>query len=78
MDLEKAFDSVPRKANEWALRRQKNPERLVKIVMCPYVGSESRVCGAGGSSEIFGINVAVHQGFTFNPLLFMLVFVRKT
>ena len=32
-DLEKAFDGVPRKAIEWALRRQKVPERLMTVVM---------------------------------------------
>ena len=43
VDLEKAFDPVPRKAREWALRRQKIPESLVTIEMCLYVGSRSRV-----------------------------------
>ena len=29
VDLEKAFNRVPRKAIEWTLRRQEIPERLV-------------------------------------------------
>ena len=37
MDVEKAFDQVPRKAIEWALRRQKVPERLATEVMSLYV-----------------------------------------
>ena len=78
VDLEKAFDRVPRKAIEWALRRQKIPERLVKIVMCLYVGSKSRVCAAGGTSELFDINVGVHQGSTLSPLLFVLVLEEVT
>ena len=78
VDLEKAFDRVPRKAIEWALRRQKIPERLVKTVMCLYVGSKSRVCAAGGTSEFFDINVGVHQGFTLSPLLFVLVLEEVT
>ena len=36
VDLEKAFERVPRKAVEWAFQREKIPERLVKILMCLY------------------------------------------
>ena len=32
----------------------------------------SRVCTAGGTSELFDINVEVHQGSTLSPLLFVL------
>ena len=72
VDLEKAFDPVPRKAREWALRRQKIPLRLVKVVVCLYVGSKSRVCITGETSEFFDINVGFHQGSTLNLLLFVL------
>ena len=43
MDLEKAFDLVPRKVNEWTLRRQQVSERLVTVVMSLYAESRSRV-----------------------------------
>ena len=33
VDLEGAFNQVPRKAIEWALRRQKVPEKLVTAVI---------------------------------------------
>ncbi len=36
VDLEKAFDAVPREGIVWALRRQKVPERLTKLVMALY------------------------------------------
>ena len=36
IDLEKAFDRVPRSAIEWALRRQLVPEKLVRLVMALY------------------------------------------
>ena len=73
VDLEKAFDRVPRKAIVWALRRQEIPERLIRLVMCLYTDSKSRVCAAGGVSELFNIGVGVHQGSTLSPLLFVLV-----
>ena len=43
VDLEKAFDKIPRKAIEWALRRQLVPELLVQMVMILYEDSKSRV-----------------------------------
>ena len=62
MDLEKAFDGVPiRKATEWALRRQKESERLVTAVMSLYAESRSRVKTIAGISEVFDIIVRVHQ-----------------
>ena len=78
VDLEKAFDRVPRRAIEWALRRQKVPERLVKAVMDLYVDSRSRVKTAAGTSETFHIRVGVHQGSTLSPLLFITVMEEAT
>ena len=42
-DLEKAFDRVPRKAIEWALRKKDVEERLVRMVMEMYRGAKTRV-----------------------------------
>ena len=70
IDLEKAFDRVPRSAIEWALRRQLVPE---KLVMALYVDARSSVAAAGGTSAPFEISVGVHQGSALSPLLFNLV-----
>ena len=78
VDLEKAFDKVPRHAIVWALRRQGVPERLVRLVMALYEGSKSRVCVAGGTSEDFEIGVGVHQGSALSPLLFIVVMEEAT
>ena len=67
MDLEKAFELVPRKADEWALRRQKVPERLVTAVMSPYAESRSRVKTVAGTSEAFSIRVGIQQGSALSP-----------
>jgi len=39
VDLEKAFDRVPRKVVEWALRRKEMRERMVEAVMALYMNS---------------------------------------
>jgi hypothetical protein len=78
VDLEKAFDKVPRCAIEWALRRQMVPERLIRMVMALYSNTRSRVQVAGKTSEYFNIEVDVHQGSTLSPLLFILVMEEAT
>ena len=43
VDLEKAFDRVPRRVMEWAMRKKGLPEILVKVVMNLYKGAETKV-----------------------------------
>jgi len=37
--LEKAFDAVPRRVMEWAMRKKSTPERMVRAVMSLYQGA---------------------------------------
>ena len=62
IDLEKAFDRVPRKVIEWALRRKMVPERMVKAIMALYAESRTRVKTVAGVSKELDIRVGVHQG----------------
>ena len=62
VDLEKAFDRVPRKVIKWALRKKSLPEVLVKAVISLYEGSRTKVRVGSGFSEEFGVRVGVHQG----------------
>ena len=78
VDLEKAFDKVPRQSIEWALRRQLVPEWLVRAVMALYNNSSSQVRFAGALSDKFPISVGVHQGSALSPLLFKLVMEETT
>ena len=78
VDLEKAFDRVPRETIRWALRRQKVPERTVDMVMALYGNTKSRVRTYAGISEEFEIRVGVHQGSALSPLLFVLVLEEAT
>ena len=47
VDLEKAFDRVPRSAIRWALRWQLVPERLITLIMSLYQNPKSQVKVAG-------------------------------
>ena len=73
VDLEKAFDRVPRKVIEWALRKKLVPERLVQAVMSMYKGAKTRVKVGDGHSEEFDVGVGVHQGSVLSPFLFSIV-----
>ena len=73
VDLEKAFDRVPRKVMKWALRKKSLPEVLVKAVMSLYEGSRTKVRVGSGFSEEFGVRVGVHQGSVLSPLIFAIV-----
>ena len=73
VDLEKAFDRVPRSVIEWALRKRLVPEVLVRAVMKLYEDAKTRVRVGLGLSEEFDVGVGVHQGSALSPLLFALV-----
>ena len=73
VDLEKAFDRVPRKVVEWALRKRCVPEGMVKAVMSLYEGATTKVRVGSGYSDEFSVTVGVHQGSVLSPLLFAIV-----
>jgi hypothetical protein len=72
VDLEKAFDCVPRKVIEWALRKKGVNERLVGAVMRLYEGAKTKVKVGKGMSEAFNVKVGVHQGSVLSPFLFVI------
>ena len=71
VDLEKAFDRVPREVVAWALRKRGIEESLVRAVMASYDRAVTKVYVAGGYSEEFEVKVGVHQGAVLSPLLFV-------
>ena len=78
VDLEKAFDRVPRRVMKWAMRKKGLPEILVKAVMSLYEGAETEVRVGSGFSEEFSVKVGVHQGSVLSPLLFAMVIDEVT
>ena len=73
VDLEKAFDWVPRKVIWWVLRKLCVEECIVWLVKGMYANALSRVYVGEGYSEEFEVKVGVHQGSVLSPLLFIIV-----
>ena len=85
VDLEIAFDCVPRKVIWWALRKLSVEEWIVWLVQGMYTNARSRVRVGEGFSKEFEVKVGVHQGSVLSPLLwrpchvsFGLVFPGRT
>ena len=62
VDLERAFDRVPRKVIWWAMRKLGVEEWIVKLVQGMYENVRSRVRVVEGLSEEFEVKVGVRQG----------------
>ena len=62
VDLEKAFDRVPRDVVWWALRSLGVDEWLVSVIKAMYVDTSTMVRIGGKVSKAFGVRVGVHQG----------------
>jgi len=73
VDLEKAFDRVPRQVIWWAMRKLGVEEWLVRLVQSMYANVRSRVRVGDGYSDEFSVLVGVHQGSVLSPLLFIIV-----
>ena len=73
VDLEKAFDRVPREVLWWALRRLGVEEWLVSVIKVMYDGARTAVKIKGNESKAFEVKVGVHQGSVLSPLLFIIV-----
>ena len=73
IDLEKAFDRVPREVIWWAMRKLGLEEWIINIVKAMYNNATSKVRINGSYSDPFEVKVGVHQGSVLSPLLFLMV-----
>ena len=73
VDLEKAFDRVPRDVIWWAMRKLRIDEWLVRLVQSMYTDVRNRVRVGNGYSEEIGVAFGVHQGSVLSPLLCIIV-----
>ena len=71
VDLEKAFDTVPREMVMATLRWMGMPEAEVMMVEGTYEKATGRVVLGEGASEEFEVNIALRQGSVLSPLLFI-------
>ena len=73
VDLEKAFDRIPRDLIWWCLRKKGVPEEYVQIVQDMYRSCNTQVVTQKGETEYFPIEVGLHQGSALSPLLFIII-----
>jgi hypothetical protein len=73
VDLEKAFDRVPREVVWWALRSLGVDEWIVSVIKAMYEDATTAVKLNGRESKGFKVKVGVHQGSVLSPLLFIIV-----
>ena len=78
VDLEKAYDKVPREEVWYCMRKSGLAEKYVRIVQDMYDDSITAVRCAVGVTEGFEVKVGLHQGSALSPCLFAMVMDRIT
>ena len=73
IDLEKAFDTVPREMVMATLRWMGVPEAKVSMVEGMYEKTTARVVMGERASEAFEVKIGIRQGSVLSPLLFISV-----
>src|SRR6267154_6405838 len=73
VDLEKAFDRVPRDVEWWALRHVGVEVWIIDVIKSMYEGITTSVKINGVESEDFEVKVGVHQCSVLSPMLFIIV-----
>ena len=78
VNLEKAYDRIPREELWYCMRKSGTVENYVQLVQDMYEGSETVVRCAAGTTESFKVKVGLHQGSALSPFLFAVIMDRLT
>ncbi|KAK3543987.1 hypothetical protein QTP70_032746, partial [Hemibagrus guttatus] len=73
VDLEKAYDRVPRKELWYCMRKSGVAEKYVRVVQDMYERNRTVVRCAVGQTEEFKVEVGLHQGSALSLFLFAIV-----
>ncbi|KAK3524958.1 hypothetical protein QTP86_011737 [Hemibagrus guttatus] len=73
VDLEKAYDRVPREELWYCMRKSGGAEKYVRVVQDMYERSRAVLRCAVGQTEEFKVKVGLHQGSALSPFLFAMV-----
>ncbi|KAK8926626.1 hypothetical protein KSP39_PZI018666 [Platanthera zijinensis] len=78
IDLEKAYDRVPREILWRVLEKRGVNVSYIDIIKDMYANLVTRVRTVGGLTQEFPINVSLHQGSVLSPYLFTLILDELT
>ena len=67
IDLEKAYDKIPRNLMWWALDKHKVPTKYVGLIKDMYNKVMTSVRTTDGDTEVFPIKIGLHQGSALSP-----------
>ena len=73
VDLEKAYDRVPRELIWYSLRRKGVSEAYINIIRDMYAGCKTSVMTSAGKTKGVEIEVGLNQGSALSPLLFVII-----
>ena len=73
IDLEKAYDRVPRQEIWRSLREKMVPEKYVRLIQVMYRNVITRVRSSVGETDGFEVGVGLHQGSALSPFIFNIV-----
>ena len=78
IDLEKAYDKIPRNVMWWALEKHKVPAKYITLIKDMYDNVVTSVRTSDVDTDDFPIKIGLHQGSALNPYLFALVMDEVT
>jgi hypothetical protein len=78
IDLEKAYDKVPRDVMWWALEKHNVLTKYITLIKDMYKDAMTCVRTCDGDISDFPIKIGLHQGSALSPYLFALVMDEVT
>jgi hypothetical protein len=72
IDLEKDYDKIPKNLMWWAMDKHKVPTKYVTLIKNMYDKVVTSVRTTDGDTNVFPINIGLHQDSTLSPYLFAL------
>jgi hypothetical protein len=77
IDLEKAYDKVPKIVMWWALQKHKVSTKYITLIKDMYDNVVTSVRTSDRDTNDFSINIGLHQWSALSPYLFALVMEKR-